>query len=245
MFDLTGRVALVTGAGQGIGAGIAYALSQQGAQVAVNDLDFQRAMAIASDIDGTGRLARPIAFDVTNYDDVLAAVEAIGQVDILVNNAGNAGAGVLAPKRFRETEPEEWQNAIDVNLHGVMHCTRAVINGMCERGWGRIITIASDAGRIGVTLGVSAYAAGKGGAISFMRHLAVENARSGVTANTIALGLMNSVDPERNAAAIAAIPVGRLGTPPDVGALVSYLASEEAAWMTGQLISLNGGQNTF
>lgn len=245
MFDLSGRVALVTGAGQGVGAGIAHALAARGALVAVNDLDFQRAMAVSTAIDPAGVRARPIVFDVTDEEDVAAGLEAIGHVDILVNNAGNAGAEILSPKPFRDSSPEEWTSAIDVNLRGVMLCSHAVINDMCEQGWGRIITIASDAARIGVTLGVSAYAAGKGGAISFMRHLAVENAQYGVTANTIALGLMNTVDPTRNAAAIRGIPAGRTGHPDDAGALAVYLASEEASWMTGQLISLNGGQNTF
>lgn len=245
MFDLSGRVALVTGAGQGVGAGIAHALAARGALVAVNDLDFQRAMTVATAIDPAGIRARPIVFDVTDEQDIAAGIEAIGHVDILVNNAGNAGAGVLTPKPFRQSSPEEWRSAIDVNLQGVMLCTRAVINDMCEEGWGRIITIASDAARIGVTMGVSAYAAGKGGAIAFMRHLAVENASYGVTANTISLGLMNTVDPTRNAAAIRAIPAGRLGHPDDAGSLAVYLASEESSWMTGQLLSLNGGQNTF
>lgn len=249
MFDLSGRVALVTGAGQGVGAGIARLLADQGAAVAVNDLRSERADQTVSSIADDGGKALAVAFDVTDHEAVLggvAAVEsALGPVDILVNNAGNGGSEQLTPKQFRQTTPAEWQGAIDVNLFGVMTCSHAVINGMCERGWGRVITIASDGGRIGVTLGIAAYGAGKGGAIGFMRHLAIENARSGVTANTVALGLMNNVNAERNAAVIKTIPVGRTGTPQDVGALCVYLASEEAAWVTGQLISINGGQSTF
>lgn len=245
MFDLSGKVALVTGAGQGIGAGIARALAAQGAAVAVNDLHLERADSTAQDIRTAGGVAKAAPFDVTDFEAVTAAVKEIGRIDILVNNAGNGGAEQLKPVKFRQSKPADWQGAIDVNLLGVMHCSRAVIGDMYARKQGRIITIASDAGRIGVTLGVSAYAAGKGGSIAFMRHLAIENARAGVTANTIALGLMNSVDPGRNAAAIAAIPVGRLGTPEDVGPLAVYFASDESQWMTGQLISINGGQNTF
>ena len=249
MFDLTGRVALVTGAGQGVGAGIARLLAIQGASVAVNDLRGDRAEKTVRAITDAGCTARAFAFDVTERDAVTEAVaeveSSLGPVDILVNNAGNGGAEQLTPKQFRETTPEEWRGAIDVNLFGVMACSRAVINGMSDRGWGRVITIASDAGRIGVTLGVSAYGAGKGGAIGFMRHLAIESARSGVTANTVALGLMSNVNADRNAAAIRSIPVGRTGTPEDVGAICVYLASDEAAWITGQLISINGGQSTF
>jgi NAD(P)-dependent dehydrogenase (short-subunit alcohol dehydrogenase family) len=126
-----------------------------------------------------------------------------------------------------------------------MNCARAVIDGMCERGFGRVITISSGAGSIGLALGVSAYAAGKGGGISFMRHLAIESARSGVTANTIAIGLIdNQLEPEVTKHLAASIPVGRLGTPEDVGALCVYLASNEAAWITGQTLQLNGGSHT-
>ena len=249
MFDLTGKVALVTGAGQGVGAGIASMLARQGATVAVNDLRLDRAQASADTIAATARTSRAFAFDVTDSEAVVAGVREVesglGPIDILVNNAGNGGTELMVPKPFRETTPKEWRAAIDVNLYGVLNCSHAVINGMCNRGWGRVITIASDGGRIGVALGVAAYGAGKGGAIGFMRHLAVENARSGVTANTVALGLMNNVNAERNAAVIKTIPVGRTGTPDDVGGLCVYLASEESAWLTGQLISINGGQSTF
>ena len=246
MFDLTGRVALVTGAGQNVGAGIARALAAQGATVAVNDLHETRAAETVATI-GDGAVAVP--FDVTDYDAVVAGVaaaeSALGPVDILVNNAGNAGAETLVPVQFRESTPEQWRSSIDVNLHGVLHCSRAVIAGMGDRGFGRVITIASDAGRIGVAMGFSAYAAGKGGAIAFMRHLAAENARLGVTANSVALGIMASAVSERTAAAVKAIPVGRAGTPDDVGAICAYLASNEASWLTGQTISINGGGAFF
>ncbi len=240
MFDLTGRVALVTGAGQHVGTGIARALAAQGANVAVNDIVAERAEAIAAELPN----AVAAVFDVTDLDAVKRGVERVGRVDVLVNNAGNAGAHRMGLVPFRDMTPEDWRAPIDVNLFGVLHCTHAVINGMVERGWGRVITISSGAGTVGIPIGVSTYGAGKGGAISFMRHLAVENARFGVTANTVALGLMQPGGEDSTAALARQIPVGRTGRPDDVGPLCVYLASDEASWMTGQTIELNGGSVT-
>jgi NAD(P)-dependent dehydrogenase (short-subunit alcohol dehydrogenase family) len=244
MFDLTARTALVTGAGQNVGAGIARALAAQGASVVVNDLRAERAAATVAEITDAGGRASSAEFDVTDYDAVAAAIDAVGVVDILVNNAGNGGAETMGMVQFRDTEPAGWRGAIDVNLFGVLHCARAVINGMCDRGFGRVITISSGAGTTGLNIGVSPYAAGKGGAISFMRHLAAENARSGVTANCVALGLMQLSSSDATAALARTIPVGRVGTPADVGAICVYLASNEAEWFTGQTVQLNGG-STF
>jgi NAD(P)-dependent dehydrogenase (short-subunit alcohol dehydrogenase family) len=125
-----------------------------------------------------------------------------------------------------------------------MHCCHAVIDGMCNRGWGRIITISSGAGNAGVAIGVSPYSAGKGGGIAFTRTLALEVARTGVTANTLALGLMDNPDPTVTAHLARAIPVGRTGTPADIGAACVWLASDEAAWVTAQTININGGSIT-
>ncbi|MBV8950911.1 MAG: SDR family oxidoreductase [Actinobacteria bacterium] len=249
LFDLNGRVALVTGAGQGVGAGIATMLAARGAAVAVNDLRPERAGATVAAITRDGGKAMAFAFDVTDRDAVVAGVgdvaQSLGPVAILVNNAGNGGADAMRPKPFRDTDPAEWEGPVRVNLYGVLHCSHAVVNGMCERRWGRVITIASGAGMVGLDIGVAAYGAGKGGSIGFMRHLAIENARLGVTANTIALGLMEMEQPGDVTARMArTIPVGRLGRPDDAGALCVYLASEEASWMTGQTIQLNGGSVT-
>jgi 3-oxoacyl-[acyl-carrier protein] reductase len=235
-FDLSGKRALVTGAGQGVGVGIARALADSGASVLVNDLHADRASAVAGSVDG----AVAVPFDVTDGEAVQAAVDEHGPVDVLVNNAGvPEGMGIGA---FADMDPDEWAKYVDLNLYGVLHCCHAVIGGMRERGWGRIVTISSGAGVTGINLGVSLYGAGKGGAIAFMRHLAVENARSGVTANCLALGLMDSQgDPEATKALARTIPVGRLGTPDDVGAAVVFLASDEAAWLTAQTIHLDGG----
>jgi 3-oxoacyl-[acyl-carrier protein] reductase len=247
MFDLSGRTALVTGAGQGVGAGIARALASRGARVAANDLRAERAMATVESISQAGARAAVAAFDVGNYDAVRAGIakaeSELGPLDILVNNAGIPDGMGVQP--FRESDPASWRPYIDVNLFGVMNCCRAVINGMIERGFGRIITISSGAGTVGLALGVSPYAAGKGGGISFMRHLAIENARSGVTANTVALGLINNQrNPQATAQLAKTIPTGRLGEPEDVGALCVYLASNESSWMTGQTLQLNGGSVT-
>ena len=244
MFDLTGKVALVTGAGQGAGAGIAASLARQGASVAVNDLVERRALESARRIVGNSGRAVAAPFDVTDAKAVAAGIETVeqrlGPVDILVNNAGVPhGMGLV---RFREMDPAEWSRYVDLNLYGVLHCTRAVIDGMCERGWGRVITISSGAGQIGLSIGVSLYGAGKGAAIAFMRHLALEVARSGVTANTLTLGMMENAAGSGAAEGLAEmVPIGRPGRPEDVGAAVVFLASEEAGWLTGQTIGLNGG----
>ncbi len=250
LFDLTGRVALVTGSGQGVGAGIARLLAAQGAFVAVNDLRAERAQATVDAIVAAGGNATVSAFDVTNHDLVVGAIATLeashGPVDILVNNAGNGGEHGMKPVQFRESDPASWRGPIDVNLYGVLNCCHAVINGMVERAHGRVITIASGAGTVGLNIGVSPYAGGKGGAIGFMRHLAIENARLGVTANSLAIGLMGVQGPptEVTAGLARANPVGRLGTAEDIGYLCVYLASDEASWMTGQTIQINGGSVT-
>lgn len=235
-FDLSGKRALVTGGGQGVGEGIARALAAHGATVAVNDLHAGRAASVADSMPGA--VAAP--FDVTDGDAVAAAVAAIGPVDILVNNAGVPEGMGVGP--FADMDPDEWARYVDLNLYGVLHCCHAVIGGMRERGWGRIVTISSGAGVTGIALGVSLYGAAKGGAIAFMRHLAAENARAGVTANSLALGLMdNKANREVTESLARSVPVGRLGTPDDVGAAVVYLASDEAGWLTAQTINLDGG----
>jgi 3-oxoacyl-[acyl-carrier protein] reductase len=241
MFDLSGRTALVTGAGQGVGAGIVSSLATAGAAVAVNDLLPERAAATAEGLDGR---AVAVPFDVTDLDGVRggvrAAEEALGPVDVLVNNAGIPTAG-FPQTTFRDSDPELWGRFVDLNLYGVLNCTHAVVGGMCDRGRGRIVTISSEAGRTGLGLGVSLYGAAKAGAVGLMRHLAVEVAPAGVTVNCLSLGLMDNVAGEWADAMAARVPRRRLGSPADVGAAVVFLASDEADWITGQVLPVNGG----
>ncbi len=241
VFDLNDRIALVTGAGQNIGAGIARALAARGATVHVNDVVAERAQQVAVAIRQDGGRAEATPFDVTDLDAVATAVAGIGPVDVLVANAGNGGVGGLPLAPFRDLSPEDWRRIVDVNLFGVMNCCHAVLDGMVERAWGRIIGIVSLAGTMGTRVGVTPYSAGKGGAAAFLRSLALENARSGVTANAVALGLMDTGNPTSLTGIAKGIPVGRLGTPEDVGAICVYLASEEATWVTAQTIHLDGG----
>jgi 3-oxoacyl-[acyl-carrier protein] reductase len=141
--------------------------------------------------------------------------------------------------------PEAWDRWIDVNFKGVLNCTHAVIKGMCGRGWGRVITISSTAGRVGASIQTSVYGAAKAGAAHFMRHLSQEVARQGVTANVIALGFMSTVSEEYEKTVIPQIPAGRCGTGEDVGVAVVYLASREANWVTGATLVVDGGLTPF
>ncbi len=238
MFRLDGRVALVTGAGRGIGAGIAAVLARQGARVVVNDVVASRAADVAAGLPGG--MAAP--FDVTDLDAVRAGVAGVGPVDILVANAGIPERLPMAP--FRELDPAGWAAVVDVNLFGLMNCVKATVEGMCDRGWGRIVAISSAAGQMGLAAGLSVYGAGKGGAAAFVRHVAVEVAPFGVTANTLALGLMDTRSGSPAPAdAVRRVPAGRLGTAEDVGAAVVWLAAE-GSWVTGQTIGINGGAPT-
>jgi 3-oxoacyl-[acyl-carrier protein] reductase len=242
MFELNGRTALVTGAGQNVGAGIARALAYRGAHVVVNDLRPERAEAVVAEIEALGGTARPSAFDVTDHAAVRSAVDGLPPVDILVNNAGIVDD--MAVTQFRQTSPADWDGTIRLNVQGVMNCCHATVDGMCDRGWGRIITISSGAGTSGSRFGITAYSAGKGGGIAFTRALAMEVARDGVTANTVALGMMRTGDDGVDESLGRTVPVGRIGTPDDVWPAVLWLASEEAAWVTGQTVEVNGGAIT-
>jgi 3-oxoacyl-[acyl-carrier protein] reductase len=244
MFDLSGKNALVTGAGRGIGAGIAQALAEHGASVVVNDLDADRAEEVACAITADGGHATPSVFDVTDLAAVATATARLDAIDVLINNAGNAGAYSMLPQPFHEMDPAEWAAPIMVNLYGVLNCSKAVLGGMLERGWGRIVTISSGAATGGLAIGVAPYAAGKGGGIAFTRTLALEVAARGITANSLAIGLMEVPDETYTARLAARIPVRRPGTPRDVGAACVWLASPEASWVTGQTIQVNGGAIT-
>lgn len=248
--DLSGRRALVTGGGQGVGRAICLGLASSGAEVIVNDRDAPRAAAVVAEIEAAGGIGRPAAFDVTDHAAVRAAVDETGALDVLVNNAGNAGAaGFGSRSMFADTDPADWEPFLQVNLYGAMHCCRAVLPAMIAAGHGRIITIVSDAGRTG-DAGGAAYSAAKAGAAGLTRALAVENARHGITANNISLGTMRTEatealwsDPDGDLARTLMRPylIRRPGEPAEVASLVTYLASDHASWITGQTYPLNGG----
>jgi 2-hydroxycyclohexanecarboxyl-CoA dehydrogenase len=237
--------AIVTGAGRGIGRAIALRLGRAGLPVGVVDLDGTAAGQVAGEI---GRAAA-VAADVTDFGAVRGAVAeieaALGPVDVLVNNAG---WDRLEP--FVENDPALWDRLIAINLKGVLHATRAVLDGMIARGRGRIVSISSDAGRVGST-GEAVYAACKAGVIGFSKALAREVARHGITVNVVCPGptetalLAEVTAGERGAKVIEAmrraIPLGRLGQPDDVAGAVAYLVSDEAAYVTGQVLSVSGG----
>jgi NAD(P)-dependent dehydrogenase (short-subunit alcohol dehydrogenase family) len=242
--DVTGRRALVTGAGRGVGARIARDLAAAGAAIVINDLDGSRARSVADELRASGRDADVSVFDVTDWTSVERAFATLGPVDILVNNAGNAGTDRWPALRpLAETSPEEWEPFLRVNLYGVMHCTRAALPAMIGSGWGRIVTVVSDAARTGEPL-MAAYSAAKAGAAGFCRSVAREVARHGVTVNCVALGTMRVEAGPGSAAqekVVQRYPIRRAGLPEDVSTLVALLASDAASWITGQTIPVNGG----
>lgn len=248
--DLGGRRALVTGAGQGVGEAIAATLARAGAEVLVNDLVGERAESVVELIRAEGGTARAVPFDVTDGDMVAARFGKAGGVDILVNNAGNAGGDSwpgMVP--FAMSRPSDWRPFLEVNLFGVMHCVHAALPSMIEKRWGRIITIISDAGRIGGA-NTAAYAAAKAGAAALTRSVAQEVGRHGITANNVSLGTMRTPlteprwvqveDPAKDPQ-LQAYLVRRPGLPSDVAGLVTFLAGDGAEWITGQTYPVNGG----
>lgn len=244
MLDTNIRIALVTGAGQGMGLGMARKLAQAGCRVVINDYDAARAKAAAELLVSEGLAAYAVGCDVTSYDAVLQMKQVIaehwGDVDILVNNVGIPPDG-MQRKAFLDIPPNEWDRLLDINIKSALNCCSVFAGDMCAKGWGRIISIVSESWRSGsgAAAGVSLYAAGKGAVVGFSRQLSSELAVAGVTVNCISLGLMDNVPGAERA--IRAIPLGRLGTANDAGHCAAFLASEDAGWITGQCIPVNGG----
>ncbi|MDB5393435.1 MAG: family oxidoreductase [Rhodospirillales bacterium] len=249
MFRLDGKIALITGSGGGLGVGVARALCSQGAHVVINDLNPELAEQTSTMLCAEGFASSAAPFDVTQRGAVKESVARIerdtGPIGILVNNAGNAGGQKYTPTPFVDMPPDLWERFIAVNMTGVMNCTQAVIGGMSARGYGRVITVSSTAGRVGKSINVSVYGAAKAGAAHFMRHLSQEVAKDGITANVISLGFMNTMSEGFAHKIIAQIPAGRVGMPEDLAAATVYLASDEAAWVTGATLVVDGGYTPF
>ena len=245
IFGLKGQTALVTGAGRGMGVGIARMLGRLGAKVVVNDFYAERAEDTVAELRKEGIDAFAAPADITDYQQVAAMVakvtEDIGAIDILVSNAGVPTDG-MGYKKFLESTPDDWQKFVDLNMFGLMNACHATVPGMDERGYGRVIAITSESWRAGLPMGIAAYAASKAGAVGFIRHLAAETGRSGITVNALSLGTMNNWDSDALAKKTCFVP--RAGSPDDVGAGVAYFASKEASWVTGQVLPLNGGSLT-
>jgi 2-hydroxycyclohexanecarboxyl-CoA dehydrogenase len=239
---LEGKKALVTGGASGIGAAIARRLAAEGADVTIGDLNLEGAAEVAGEISGLS-----IELDVTDLGSAQAAVDSAGPpIDILINNAGTDEFGF-----FSQTTPEQWEKVIAVNLKGVLNCTYAALPGMQEAGYGRIVNIASEAGRVG-SKGSAVYSAAKGGVIAFTKVMAREGARFAITANAIAPGpietplLMQARElGEIGEKVIETMKAGtqlrRLGQPEEVAAAVAFLASDDASYVTGETLGVSGG----
>ncbi len=247
MKGLAGKTAIVTGGGGGLGSAICARLAEEGCTVGIFDLNLEAAQKVAADV---GENAAAYAVDISDQAAVMAGVaafeDACGPTDILVNNAGWDKVG-----NFLETDKDLWEKIVNINLWGPLHMTHAVASGMSERGQGKIITISSDAARVGSS-GEGIYSACKGGMVAFSKTLARELARNNINVNVVCPGpsdtaILNDFIGEGEMGQkiyqglTRAIPFKRLGQPEDFGGIVAFLASEEANYITGQVISVSGG----
>ena len=259
---MSNRVALVTGAAQGIGRGIAEQLGADGFRVGVADLNLDAAEETAAAIRSAGGSAIAVQIDVTDTASVQAAVKAVteevGSIEVVVNNAGFDDF-----MKFLDTTEDFWDRVLEVNFKGTLRVVQATAPGMVERGWGRVVSIGSDAGRVGSSL-EAVYSGAKGGIIAFSKTLARELATTGVTVNTVCPGptdtpalrkfAANSAKPASGTSGTAgadaekvitgmtrAVPMRRLAQPADIAGAVAYLASDAASYVTGQTLSVSGG----
>jgi 3-oxoacyl-[acyl-carrier protein] reductase len=241
MFDLTGKTALVTGASGGIGGEIARALYAAGAKVALSGTRVEPLQQLAAELGARAFVVPCNLGDLAAVDDLpKAAIEAMGSLDILVNNAG-----ITRDNLFMRMSDEEWQAVIDVNLTAVFKLSRGVLRGMMKARWGRIINVTSVVGHSG-NPGQGNYAAAKAGVLAMSKSLAQEVASRNITVNCVAPGLIETamtekLNDEQRGKILAGVPAGRMGQPQEVAAAVLYLASQEAAYVTGSTLHVNGG----
>lgn len=250
MYELNGKVAIITGGSRGIGKGIATVMAKQGAKIAIADLLKDEAEKTVAELNSSGGTAMAVQTDICDFDQVKSMVlqvkEKFGSVDILVNNAG---WDKMIP--FDKTDPALWNKIIDINYKGVLNCVFCVMEQMKAQNYGKIINIASDAGRVGSS-GEAVYAGTKGAVISFSKSMARELARYQINVNVICPGPTNTPlvaemkqDSEFNNKVLSSmekiIPLKRMGVPEDIAYAVTFLSSKESDFITGQVLSVSGG----
>ncbi|MCA3272069.1 MAG: 2-hydroxycyclohexanecarboxyl-CoA dehydrogenase [Roseomonas sp.] len=250
MRGLQNKTVIVTGGGGGIGGATCRRFGEAGSRVAVFDINLESAAKTAADISQAGGVAQAFRCDITDHEGVKAAVAAaeaaLGPISILVNNAG---WDIF--RLFKDTTPADWQKLIAINLTGALNMHHAVLPGMLERRHGRIVNIASDAARVGSS-GEAVYAACKAGLVGFSKTIAREHARHGITVNVVCPGATNTAlfddykkgagNPEKLEEAFRrATPMGRIGEPEDLPGAILFFASDDAAYVTGQVLSVSGG----
>jgi 3-oxoacyl-[acyl-carrier protein] reductase len=241
-----GKVSIVTGGGKGIGAAIALALAREGSDVAIFDLDGDRAAEVARKIQGIGRKSLSVRTDVSKSQEVRAAVDEVSKefskVDILINNAGICQTSTIA-----DLQEEDWDRMFAVNMKGVFLCSRAVMDSMKRQKWGKIVNLGSIAGKVGGIIAGPHYSASKAAVMCFTKSLARELAPYGINVNAIAPGVIQTDmtlmltkgdwDPYAKS-----IPLGRIGTVEEAARVVVFLVSDDASYLTGEIIDINGGQ---
>lgn len=248
LIDLSGKVVLITGAGGGIGSATAEVISSVGGTVALTDIAVKNLEDTVEKVKKAGGEVEAFPGDITDYTSVKSVVEKVvkrlGRIDVLLNVAGGS-----VTQRFLEQTPEQWEHEIALNLFGTIYCTRAVLDaGMFERKSGAIVSVASDAGRVG-SLGESVYAAAKGGVVAFTKSMAREMSRHGIRVNCISPGPTDTFQtrqgfekaPKVMEKMVSLIAMKRIGTPYEQANVLAFLASDAASYVTGQVLSVNGG----